>query len=151
MDITKIRREMPCVIIPDAYKDRKYHGHVMWLDPLANYSKGSVQVKVRIENPDDYLRVEGSARVDFLAEEPDVSDEGKSTIWLPKSAVLIESPPSGGVVMTYDDERLERQTVTVGRQDDRLAEITAGLTPGMRVADEPGKYQDGQRVKLPGA
>jgi len=71
MDIHRIRTDMPCRIVPDAYKDRTFEGRVMWLDPGANYSKATVQVKVRIESPDPkILRVEGSAKVIFLADPP---------------------------------------------------------------------------------
>ena len=63
LDITRLHKNMPCRITPDAYKDRNYTGHIMWLDPGANYSKATVQVKVRIDNPDEFLRVEGSAKV----------------------------------------------------------------------------------------
>ncbi len=65
LDIARLRKDMPCTITPDAYKDRSYKGHVMWIDPGANYSKATVQVKVRIDDPDDYLRVQGSAQVVF--------------------------------------------------------------------------------------
>lgn len=68
LDIARIRAGMPCIITPDAYKDRRYKGHVLWIDPGANYAKATVQVKVRIDNPDEYLRIEGSAQVQFLAQ-----------------------------------------------------------------------------------
>jgi HlyD family secretion protein len=69
LDIARIRAGMPCLITPDAYKDRRYRGHVLWIDPGANYAKATVQAKVRIENPDEYLRVEGSAQVQFLPQD----------------------------------------------------------------------------------
>jgi HlyD family secretion protein len=66
LDIQRLHRDMPCVVIPDAHKDRKYTGHLMWIDPGANYAKATVQVKVRIHDPDEFLRVEGAAQVQFL-------------------------------------------------------------------------------------
>jgi len=178
LDITKISKDMPAVIIPDAYKDRRYRGHVMWIDPGANYSKGTVQVKVRIENPDEYLRVEGTARVDFKKEYDDESpDAGKGTLWLPKTAVMIEGgrmreagaaerpettqpeaddatptpTPTIGAVLVFANERLTKTPIKIGRETERLYEITAGLSAGARVADTPANYHDGQRVKPPGA
>ena len=172
LDITKISKDMPAVIIPDAYKDRRYKGHVLWIDPGANYSKGTVQVKVRIDNPDEYLRVEGTARVDFKKEQDvESADATKGTLWLPKSAVMLDgggtsaSPalqpqagsapatiaPTSGYVLVYSEERLTRTAVKIGRETERLYEITAGVSPGTRVADSPANYKDGQRVKPPGA
>ncbi|MBI5864755.1 MAG: efflux RND transporter periplasmic adaptor subunit, partial [Planctomycetes bacterium] len=45
LDVARIRAGMPCTIVPDAYKNQKYHGHVMWIDPGANYAKATVQAK----------------------------------------------------------------------------------------------------------
>jgi len=75
LDIQRLHRDMPCVVIPDAHKDRKYTGHLMWIDPGANYAKATVQVKVRIENPDEFLRVEGAAQVQFF-NGPRAADSG---------------------------------------------------------------------------
>ena len=70
LDVGRLRPDMPCVIIPDAHKDRHFHGRIMWIDPGANYAKATVQVKVRIDDPDDVLRVEGAAQVQFLSDTP---------------------------------------------------------------------------------
>lgn len=71
LDVARIQRGMFAIITPDAYKDRRYEGHVLWIDPGANYAKATVQAKVRIEQPDEYLRVEGAAQVQIFAERPD--------------------------------------------------------------------------------
>ncbi len=67
-DIARIRPAMPCTIIPDAYPDRRYSGSVLRIDPSGNYSKGAVGVKVLIDRPDAFVRIGGSARVEFLAD-----------------------------------------------------------------------------------
>ena len=67
-DIARIRPAMPCTIIPDAYPDRRYAGSVLRIDPSGNYSKGAVGVKVRIDKPDAFVRIGGSARVEFLGD-----------------------------------------------------------------------------------
>lgn len=119
LDIARIRAGMPCLVTPDAYKDRRYRGHVLWIDPGANYAKATVQAKVRIENPDEYLRVEGSAQVQFLPQdapgagsgEPSVVGSSASSGPGPAARTLAEaandpaaaasasagSPPSGGI------------------------------------------------------
>lgn len=69
-DIARVRPLMRCSIVLDAYPDRRYSGSVLWIDPSGNYSKGTVGVKVRIDKPDAFVRIGGSARVEFLAESP---------------------------------------------------------------------------------
>ena len=146
MDIIRIRKDMPCMIIPDAYKDRQYRGYVMWLDPGANYSKATVQAKVRIDNPDDYLRVEGSAQVAFLAEPPrEEATHAATAIWIPTSACLVDASGKTGVVFLAEKERLRRTTIHLGRRHADQLEVTGGLTAGQYiVVDGLDKLTEGQ-------
>lgn len=149
LDITRLRKEMPCQIVPDAYKDRRYNGYVMWIDPGANYSKATVQVKVRIEEPDEYLRVEGSAQVSFLSEKPSAATAGKGrpTIWIPASACLLDPSGKSGTVFVAAEGRLRKAPVQIGRRTDERIEVTSGLSAGQSIAaDGLDKLSDGQRV-----
>lgn len=148
MDIIRIRKDMPCTIIPDAYKDRQYRGSVMWLDPGANYSKATVQAKVRIENPDDYLRVEGSAQVAFLSEPPrEETSNAATAIWIPSSACLVDASGKIGFVFLAENGRLRRTTIQLGRRHADQHEVTGGLLAGQSIAvDGLDKLTDGQSV-----
>lgn len=65
-DVAKVSLNQPCRIAPEAYPDKKYRGHVAEIAPEASREKGTLQIKVQIENPDRFLTPEASARVDFL-------------------------------------------------------------------------------------
>jgi HlyD family secretion protein len=65
-DLSKITSGQRCRVSPEAYPDKTYGGYVAEIAPEANRQKGTLQVKVQIENPDRYLTPELSARVDFL-------------------------------------------------------------------------------------
>ena len=65
-DLSKISMNQPCRVSPEAYPDKHYSGHVAEIAPEADRSKGTLQIKVQIENPDRYLTPELSAKVDFL-------------------------------------------------------------------------------------
>lgn len=65
-DLSKISMNQPCRVSPEAYPEKHYSGHVAEIAPEADRSKGTLQIKVQIENPDSYLTPELSARVDFL-------------------------------------------------------------------------------------
>ena len=148
LDIVRIRKDMPCTIIPDAYKDRQYRGFVMWLDPGANYSKATVQAKVRIEGPDDYLRVEGSAQVAFLPEPPrEQAPNTTMAIWIPNAACLVDASGQTGIVYLAENGRLRRTTIHLGRHHADQLEVTGGLTAGQSIAlDGLDKLTDGQSV-----
>ena len=67
-DTPKVHMKQRCRISPEAYPDKKYGGYVAEIAPEANRSKGTLQVKVQIENPDRFLTPELTAKVDFLAD-----------------------------------------------------------------------------------
>jgi len=147
MDIVRIVKDMPCIIIPDAYKQREYRGFVMWLDPGANYSKATVQVKVRIENPDDFLRVEGSAQVAFHKELPTHDASAATAIWIPASAFRLDGDSSTGTVFQAANGRLQPVTVTIGKRQGDQLEVLSGLSAGQSIViDNVTSLRDGQRV-----
>ena len=149
LDITRLVKDMPCRIVPDAYKDRRYNGYVMWIDPGANYSKATVQVKVRIEQPDEFLRVEGSAQVSFLAEKPGAAtaENDRPTIWIPASACLLDPSGTSGTVFVVADGRLRKATIQISRRIGGRIEVTSGLSAGQSIAaDGLEKLSDGQRM-----
>jgi HlyD family secretion protein len=67
-DTPKVHMQQRCRVSPEAYPDKKYDGHVAEIAPEANRSKGTLQVKVQVENPDKFLTPELTAKVDFLAD-----------------------------------------------------------------------------------
>jgi HlyD family secretion protein len=68
-DLAKVSRGQKCRVSPEAYPDRNYDGYVAEIAPEANRQKGTLQVKVQIQNPDHFLTPELSAKVDFLAKD----------------------------------------------------------------------------------
>ncbi|MBM3890766.1 MAG: efflux RND transporter periplasmic adaptor subunit [Verrucomicrobia bacterium] len=69
-DLAKVHLKQRCRISPEAYPDKKYSGYVAEIAPEANRQKGTLQLKVQVENPDAYLTPELSAKVEFLADSP---------------------------------------------------------------------------------
>lgn len=65
-DLSKIRLNQTCRVSPEAYPDKTYAGSVAEIAPEADRAKGTLQIKVQIQNPDRYLTPELSAKVDFL-------------------------------------------------------------------------------------
>ncbi len=148
LDIARLRDGMPCEIAPDAYKDRRYRGHIMWIDPGANYSKATVQVKVRIENPDEYLRVEGVAQVSFRTEQPAETQqtEPEAAIWIPVSACRLDASGETGRVFVASAGRLKEAVVQIGRRAGDKLQVVSGLVSGQQIAAAGlDQLKDGQR------
>lgn len=66
-DLAKVFRNQKCKISPEAYPEKSYDGFVTEIAPEANRQKGTLQVKVQIKNPDEFLTPELSAKVDFIS------------------------------------------------------------------------------------
>ncbi|GMU84273.1 MAG: hypothetical protein AMXMBFR47_41430 [Planctomycetota bacterium] len=158
LDVARISAGLPCTITPDAYKDRKYTGRVMWIDPGANYAKATVQAKVRIDLPDEFLRVEGSAQVQFLAKKDETAAASAPTtatatpvLWIPASALRPGGDGSGAgeVFVVAEGGVLRIAKVRMGRSSGGDIEVVDGLTAGQTiVARDTGALRDGQRVKV---
>lgn len=67
-DVAKVSLGQKCKVSPQAYPDHVYDGFVAEKAPEANRQKGTLQVKVQIKEPDQYLTPELYAKVDFLTQ-----------------------------------------------------------------------------------
>lgn len=150
-DISKIGKGMPCTIIPDAFKDRRFSGHVMWIDPIGNYSKATVQVKVRINKTredDRHLRIEGAVKVEFREppKEGAKPASDKPSIYIPKSAV---SPD--GRVQLVDAGKVRAVAIKTGGSAGAQVEVLDGLKRGDSIVrDYSADLKDGDVVRPPG-
>src|SRR5207253_2478905 len=68
-DFAKLGPRQQGIVTLDAFKDRHYKGVIAEISPEANRQKATVQVKVQILNPDEFLRPEMNASVEFQATE----------------------------------------------------------------------------------
>jgi RND family efflux transporter MFP subunit len=152
-DVGRLSPDQPARITPDASREHHYDGRVLWIDPLGDYARATVQVKVRILDPGPDLRIGGSAKVEFFEVQVAASSaEGQaSAIWLPKAAVRI--PPEGdqATIFTVENDRAVAHTVTLGARTLRTVEVRDGAAPGMRIiASAVGEVQHGRAVRVRG-
>src|ERR1022692_1119319 len=68
-DFAKLHLGQRGIVTTDAFQDRKYEGFIKELSPEANRQKATVQIKVKIVEPDDFLRPEMNSSVVFLSDE----------------------------------------------------------------------------------
>ena len=68
-DLPNVFAGQRCRVTPEAFSDHHYTGIVAEMAPEASRQKGTLQIKVQIENPDRFLTPELSAKVEFLKNE----------------------------------------------------------------------------------
>src|SRR5579875_3209377 len=69
-DFPKIGPQQKGIVATDAYPDRKYEGQITEVSPEADRAKATIQVMVKILNPDDHLRPDMNATVVFYNDAP---------------------------------------------------------------------------------
>ena len=146
-DFARLDRRQKGVLTTDAYPDRKYDGVIDEIAPEANRQKATVQVKVKVLNPDDYLRPEMNASVAFVSEDkPSPSGTSaapsKPVIYLPATAVR-----EGAVWVVLNGKVLRRPVKTAGVTAQGLR-VEEGLIGGEEIIAAPtSEIKEGVRVK----
>jgi HlyD family secretion protein len=138
----------PCWIVTDAYPDRKYEGRVERISPLANRTKATVLVRVKILHPDEKLRPDMNATVSFLS--PTAAVPPGAAPSPPLAAVRIPaSALHEGAVFIVENGIAKRLPVTPGLPTaDGDIEITHGLLGGEDlILAPPESLKDGDPVK----
>lgn len=154
-DFNKLQMNQKAIVTPEAYSDRKYDGILVEIAPEANRQKATVQVKVKILNPDKYLRPEMNAKVAFLADEPR-PPEGSSPLpsvvnraMIPKSALIRKGNTTQ--VFLVQDSKAVVQEVKLGGETEQGFEVLEGLTGGEKViVSGLDKIKPGDWVKVKG-
>jgi HlyD family secretion protein len=133
-----------CSIVPDAFPDRTYRGRVAEIAPEADRQKATVQVKVRIEKPDQFLRPEMNARVSF--EDPKGGQVTVRELRVPKSAVLVLDGKT--VVYAVENSRAVLKSVILADENSSGLRVESGLAGDETIVlRNPAALKDGQRVK----
>jgi RND family efflux transporter MFP subunit len=142
-ELGKIRLGQRAEVVPDAYPDRRYRAHVVKLYPQVDRQKGTLRVEVQIEQPDDFLWPDMSARITFL--EPLAAPDGRTGVLVPRSAV--RGTPGEPYAWVVRDGRVHRVGLGVGKDFGDQVQVVSGLDGGETVVtgDAPA-LAEGQAV-----
>jgi HlyD family secretion protein len=143
-DFAKLGPRQKGIITTDAFPDRKYDGMIDEVSPEANRQKATVQVKVKVLHPDQYLRPEMNASVAFVsdARPAEKGEIAKPSIVIPMSAVR------SGSVFVLASGRAVKRTVKTGATTPQGVHIEDGLNGGEDlIVNPPADLKDGDRVK----
>ena len=145
-DFNKLGQNQKGIITVDAYPDRKWQGAIYEISPEANRQKATVQVKVKVLNPDEYLRPEMNASVAFLSEDKPggrVVAGGKPVVFIPTSTVRNDK-----VLIVVGGKLVERAIQTSGNTQQGLR-VESGLIGGEDLVVNPApELKDGMKVAL---
>jgi HlyD family secretion protein len=147
-DFAKLSSRQKGIVSTDAYPDRKYDGTIAEISPEANRQKATVQVKVQILNPDEYLRPEMNATVKFLSDANAGVATKSSGIFVP-SAAMRERNGKKFVFVMLGGRAVAREVRVKSTRTNGC--VVEGLTGGEDlITAGPANLRDGDRVKVKG-
>ena len=136
------------MVTTDAFPDRKYQGAIFEVSPEANRQKATVQVKVKVENPDEYLRPEMNSSVSFLNDAKPVAalENAAPRIVVPAGAVRNDN------VFVVLNGKVIARPVKTGSTTAKGVVVEQGLIGGEDlVLAPPSSLKNGDRVHVKGA
>ena len=141
-DFAKLRPRQRSIVTTDAYPDRKYEGIIDEISPEANRQKATVQIKVKIQKPDEYLRPEMNASVTFYEDRKQAQTVSRPAVLVPASAIRNDA-----VFLVLNGKAVRREVRTAGRTGQEVR-IEAGLSGGEDlIVNPPTDLADGARVR----
>lgn len=106
-------------------------------------------MKVKVENPNEQLRPEMNARVNFLSDKAPTTDQAApvARVLVPKAAVVKRDNSS--FVFVVKGNRVEQRTIRTGEESADAFVVLDGLSGNESVAvTQVEKLSDGGRVKV---
>jgi RND family efflux transporter MFP subunit len=115
--------------VPD-YPGRTFQADVIGTSGSINPQTGTLRVQLVADNPGAVLKPGGYAQVKFAV-------PGQAgTVTIPSSTLVFRAAGTQ-VAMIGPDNRVRMQSVTLGRDLGGTVEVTAGLTRGAHIVDNP--------------
>jgi len=149
-DFARLSPKQKAIVTVDAFPDRKYNGQIAEVSPEANRQKATVQVKVQVLNPDEYLRPEMNATAKFVADEPAKTQTtpGPVGVFVPTNAVR-DRDGKKVVFLVFKGKVLQREVHVTAQRSGGV--LVNGLNGGEDVVTAgPADLKDGDKIKIKG-
>ncbi|GAC1434903.1 MAG: efflux RND transporter periplasmic adaptor subunit [Terriglobales bacterium] len=147
-DFAKLGPQQKATVTVDAFPDRKYTGVIAQISPEANRQKATVQVKVQILNPDEFLRPEMNATVKFLANETKSSHSENTGVFVPTAAVR-DQDGKKVVLLAFNGRVTPRDVQVISQRSGGF--LVRGLVGGESVITTPlPSLKDGDKITIKG-
>ncbi len=148
-DFAKLHSGQRGIVTTDAFPDRKYDGFIKEISPEANRQKATVQIKVKISKPDQFLRPEMNASVAFVSDaKPEAASSSNAAAAARQVVIVPAAAVRDNAVFLLLDGKAVRRPVKVGAASSGGVCIEQGLIGGEDlIADPPPDLKDGEKVR----
>lgn len=146
--INRVQPTQPASAKLNAYPDWQIPAHVIAVIPTADRAKGTVTVRIALDQKDARILPEMGARVAFLSNaQSHTSSAPAALVRVPSNAV--QGSGAMGAVFVVHDDTLERRAVRLGASNGDGIAVLSGLAAGERVAvGDFTQLKDGAKVRV---
>lgn len=151
-DLPKVKLHQKTEIRLDSNPDMVFKGEVDELAPQADRQKATVQVKVRLLDPNEYVRPEVNARVTFLEDEKpkekvEAAAANEPIIRIPTQAV-VRGADGTKVFIALEGKAFEK-VIKIKREGPKGVEVSEGLIGTESLIVEPlDKITNGVKIQV---
>jgi HlyD family secretion protein len=125
-NLSLLRLGQPALASADSYPLQRFAAELVYINPGVDAQRGSVEVKLRVPSPPDYLKQDMTVSVDI-----DVNRRANAVL-VPIDAVHEADTPTPWV-LKVNGGRVHRQTIKLGLRSKGLCEVLQGLNAGDQV------------------
>lgn len=157
-DAAAVRPGQPCEVVVDVLPERVFRGEVLRFTSEADIQKNTVQIKVRVLDPDPLLRPEMLTRVKFLGSgavegaHRDTPAPATAPVRVPTSTVHATGAGSSEVWVVRERRRdlgtAHRITVVPEAELEGWTRIRSTVRPGDLIVLNGEHLRDGARVRI---
>jgi RND family efflux transporter MFP subunit len=147
--INRVRPAQQVTAKLNAYPDWQIPAHVIAVIPTADRSKGTVTVRIALDQKDERILPEMGVRVSFLADasQPPAGKTATPGVILPANAV--QGSGTTGTIFVVHDDTVERRAVRLGGSSGDGVVVLSGLTAADHVAvGDFSQLKDGAKIRV---
>ena len=139
-NLGKIAIGQTAIASADAYPNQRFEAIVSYINPSIDITKASVEVKLTVPNPPEYIRQDMTVSVDIAVA------RRENALSIPTRDVH-DALSGAPWVMAAGKHRASRQPVELGIRGNAHFEITKGLSEGSAVVPVTSGIRTGQRIR----
>ena len=146
--INRVRAAQQASARLNAYPDWQIPAHVIAVIPTADRSKGTVTVRIALDQKDARILPEMGVRVSFLADSPqEPGSKPAAGVNLPSNA--LQASGDTATVFIVHGDTVERRPVRLGASNGDSATVLSGLAAGENVAvGDFTRLKDGVKIHI---
>jgi HlyD family secretion protein len=139
-NLALLRLGQPATASADAFPSRVFPARVAYIAPAVDLSRGTVEVKLDVDVPPDFLRPDMTVSVNV--------ETGRDPQALALPASAVRDPATDPWVLVVRGGRTARQAVRLGMRGDGVVQVISGIEAGEAVVSPAAAVGTGKRVRL---